>query len=399
MFDYIVLHGIYSWISEANRQAIVRFIGQKLKPGGVVYVSYNCMPGWAQAAPLQRLMRMFAEHRPGRSDRQAEAALAFAGRLKEAEALYFKVNQQLPARMERLPKQNKQYLAHEYLNEWWNAPYHADVAREMAAAKLSFVASATLAENFDGVVLNEAMRKVLAEIDDPVLVQTLRDYCFNQQFRRDIYLRGQPLVVAGEQRQRTFSLPYVLTVARKDLKLEFQLPMGKAKGTPAIYEPVADALSSESGATLAQIAALPAFKAQGPGGAAQTLAFLVGSGQAHPFVPGAETRAARRLNAVLARRTLNGADYTFVAAARLGSALNANMLQMVALQEAMASGAANPGVDMVAPKVWAGLRRLGRSLVKDGQPIRDDAAGIEEVKQQIGHFVAETLPVWRRLGV
>ncbi len=213
------------------------------------------MPGWAQAAPLQRLMRMFAEHRPGRSDRQAEAALAFAGRLKEAEALYFKVNQQLPARMERLPKQNKQYLAHEYLNEWWNAPYHADVAREMAAAKLSFVASATLAENFDGVVLNEAMRKVLAEIDDPVLVQTLRDYCFNQQFRRDIYLRGQPLVVAGEQRQRTFSLPYVLTVARKDLKLEFQLPMGKAKGTPAIYEPVADALSSESGATLAQIGA------------------------------------------------------------------------------------------------------------------------------------------------
>jgi len=399
MFDYIVLHGIYSWISEANRQAIVRFIGQKLKPGGLVYVSYNCMPGWAQAAPLQRLMRMYAEHRPGRSDRQAEAALAFANRLKEAEALYFKVNQQVPGRMEKLPKQNRQYLAHEYLNEWWNAPYHADVAREMAAAKLSFVASATLPENFEGVVLTEAMRKVLAEIDDPVLVQTLRDFCFNQQFRRDIYLRGQPLVAAGEQRQRTFSVPYVLTVARKDLKLEFQLPIGRAKGTPAIYEPVADALSSESGATLAQIAALPQFKTPGPGSAAQALAFLVSSGQAHPLVSSADPRAARRLNAVLARRTLNGADYSYIAAAHLGSALSVNLLQMLAVQEAMASGSAHPVADVIAPKVWAGLRRLGRSLVKDGKPIRDDAAGVEEVKQQIGGFISDTLPVWKRLGV
>jgi hypothetical protein len=365
----------------------------------VVYVSYNCMPGWAQAAPLQRLMRMYADHRPGRSDRQVEGALAFANRLKDAGALYFKANPTLPARMEKLPAQNKQYLAHEYLNEWWNAPYHADVAREMAAAKLSYVASATLPENFEGVVLSEPMRQALAEIDDPVLAQTLRDYCFNQQFRRDVYVRGQAVVPVVEQRQRLFGTSFALTVARKDLKIEFQLPTGKAKGTAEIYEPLADALAAEGGATLAQLAALPKFAGAGPGGVVQALSFLIGSGQVNPLIPGADARAARKLNAVIARRALQGADYTFLAAAKLGSALNANMLQLAAVHEAMASGSAQPNVDALAPKLWAALRRVGRSLVKDGKPITDDAAGVAEVANQIRSFVTETLPVWRRLGV
>lgn len=55
-FDIIGLHGIYSWINKENRQAIVRFIHRHLRPGGVVYISYNTMPGWAAVMPLRRLM-------------------------------------------------------------------------------------------------------------------------------------------------------------------------------------------------------------------------------------------------------------------------------------------------------------------------------------------------------
>jgi hypothetical protein len=63
------------------------------------------------------------------------------------------------------------------------------------------------------------------------------------------------------------------------------------------------------------------------------------------------------------------------------------------------SGTARLNVDALAPKLWAAIKRLGRSLVKDGQPIRDDAAGVAEVANQIRPFVAETLPVWRRFGI
>ena len=54
-FDYIGLHGIWSWISDPNRAVIVDFVRRKLKVGGVLYMSYNTYPGWAPMLPLQHL--------------------------------------------------------------------------------------------------------------------------------------------------------------------------------------------------------------------------------------------------------------------------------------------------------------------------------------------------------
>ena len=54
--DFIALHGVWSWISGENRRAIIDFINAKLKPGGVVYISYNALPGWAAHAPLRQLL-------------------------------------------------------------------------------------------------------------------------------------------------------------------------------------------------------------------------------------------------------------------------------------------------------------------------------------------------------
>jgi len=55
-FDVIALHGVYSWVAPSIRQAIVRFVGAKLKTGGALYVSYHAAPGWMPRAPLQRLI-------------------------------------------------------------------------------------------------------------------------------------------------------------------------------------------------------------------------------------------------------------------------------------------------------------------------------------------------------
>ena len=60
-FDYLGLHGIWSWISDENRQVIVDFIRKKLKVGGVLYISYNTLPGWGTFAPMRHLMTEHAE--------------------------------------------------------------------------------------------------------------------------------------------------------------------------------------------------------------------------------------------------------------------------------------------------------------------------------------------------
>src|SRR5580704_12829447 len=45
-FDYIVAHGVYTWVDRPTRAALREFIDRRLKPGGLAYISYNAMPGW-----------------------------------------------------------------------------------------------------------------------------------------------------------------------------------------------------------------------------------------------------------------------------------------------------------------------------------------------------------------
>jgi cyclopropane fatty-acyl-phospholipid synthase-like methyltransferase len=45
-FDYIICHGVYSWVPEQVRDAILRIARENLAPNGVAFISYNVQPGW-----------------------------------------------------------------------------------------------------------------------------------------------------------------------------------------------------------------------------------------------------------------------------------------------------------------------------------------------------------------
>ena len=80
-FDVIALHGIWTWISEENSRHIVDIIRRKLRVGGIVYISYNCFPGWAPAAPLRHLMKLHADLAGAEASgmvAKVEAAMDFA---------------------------------------------------------------------------------------------------------------------------------------------------------------------------------------------------------------------------------------------------------------------------------------------------------------------------------
>jgi SAM-dependent methyltransferase len=85
LFDYIVAHGVYSWVDIANQRALRRFFDRRLKPGGLVYVSYNAMPGWARDLPFQRLARELARASSGDSAARVDTALEIIRALVAAE--------------------------------------------------------------------------------------------------------------------------------------------------------------------------------------------------------------------------------------------------------------------------------------------------------------------------
>ena len=120
--DYIVLHGIWSWVSDANRRNIVEIIRKRLKVGGAVYMSYNTLPGWAVAMPLRQLMTLHAGS--AGSDVQGvvariDASIGFVGKLADAGARYFNANPAAKPRLDAIAGQNRHYVAHEYFNRDW----------------------------------------------------------------------------------------------------------------------------------------------------------------------------------------------------------------------------------------------------------------------------------------
>jgi SAM-dependent methyltransferase len=398
-FDVVALHGIYAWISPENRRCIVEFIDRRLKPGGLVYVSYNCMPGWAAMAPLQRLFREHADRQPDRSDQQMQAALAFAGRLKDAGSAYFSANPSLAARMEKLPTHSWNYLAHEYLNRHWHPLYHLDVAREMEGARLSYACSATISDNIDAAWLPPAAKALLAETRDRAWAETIRDFASNRQFRRDLFLRGVTPIGVLEQKERLGGLRFALALPRESVSFKFAAPVGDVTGQDAIYRPIADALASQP-MTAQEVAALPGLGGQPWAVVVQALSLLLHGGQIHPlpYDAGGEVGAsARRFNRAVVARARRGEVLPYVAAPATGSGVSASFADLVGLGAVLDNSDVTPAE--AASYAWTAMEQTGQRMMKDGKTLQSRDENVQELEGQVRKFFAEKLPVWRQLGV
>lgn len=59
-FDYIVLHGVWSWVNAKNKKYLQNIIKECLNLGGIVYISYNALPGWEGGFSLQKILKAFS---------------------------------------------------------------------------------------------------------------------------------------------------------------------------------------------------------------------------------------------------------------------------------------------------------------------------------------------------
>ena len=61
-FDYVVCHGVYSWVPAPVREKILDICRRNTTPQGVAYVSYNTYPGWHMRGMIRDMMLYHASH-------------------------------------------------------------------------------------------------------------------------------------------------------------------------------------------------------------------------------------------------------------------------------------------------------------------------------------------------
>ncbi len=249
--DYIVLHGIFTWVSDENRQHIINICSKKLRSGGLVYNSYNAKPGWSLGEPIQKLMinagKMFA----GNSVERFEKAVDLVDNFFKLDSRYLAINpSSINSTINLLKSRNKHYLIHEYFNEGWRAFYFPEIIDYLAPAKLSFAGEANVTSAYTLSLLPEEPRKFLAGIKDKTIQELFKDVLLNTVFRKDIYLRGHKFDLDIYQ-QRELLRKYKWALKKKLLpekkeNLKFNLPIGEVNGKPEIYKNIINQLETKN---------------------------------------------------------------------------------------------------------------------------------------------------------
>jgi SAM-dependent methyltransferase len=185
-FDFITLHGVFSWVSPELRRCILDIIRRHLNPGGLVEVTYNCMPGWASLLPVRTLLRYFSDKVTGNSAQRVTAALQEVQNLRKADVPLFH-DQPLAAQLvDKLLNADPHYVAHEYLNEHWTAFDFANVQKMFADINLHYAGRLPVHHNHWQLCAQQQFASQFSNSGE-VETETLKDHHANIMFRWDIY--------------------------------------------------------------------------------------------------------------------------------------------------------------------------------------------------------------------
>lgn len=330
--DFVSLHGLWSWVPAAVQDGIVRLLAAKVRPGGVVHVSYNSLPGWGGAIGMQRLLREVGRHAASRSDRQVEAGLKFVRALLDTQAVHLARSPMVRGLVERFETMPVAYLAHEYMNDQWAPCFMADVAGKLAAAKLEFVASANLPENFPDLTLSPEQRALVTSQDDPLLRELIKDQCLERQLRHDVYVRGVRRIGTPARDAALLDLHLALTIRPEDMPREAAMPAGSAELNQAFYQPIVQALR-DGPRQVGDLLELPDVEGRRDN-PAELVGVLVGLDFAEPAArpmagPG---DAALRFNRMMMQRLLKSEPLgrtVGIASHRLGTGLHASLCDLL----------------------------------------------------------------------
>lgn len=394
-FDFITLHGIYTWVNRENQLHIITFIERYLKPGGLVYLSYNAMPGWSSALPLQRLLVEYADAFPGRSDRQMQGAASFVKRMEAASANYFGAHPNLKSRLDMLQAKSSNYLVHEYMHRQWMPLYHADVARDLAGAKLEFVGSADLPMFYAKSYLNEEKEGIVETISDSAMRETIKDYFFNTSFRKDVFARGNRKLSSRKQVELLLNTGVMVLVAKEKINLNFKLTVGALQGKNELYAPLLAALY-ERPHRIGELMQLPSMDGQSLVDIVQAVVMLISSGQGMIYgnPPNeAELASSRKMNQEISRLSVYEDEYQALVSPLLKALLPLNQVERL-VYFALTSSELAQDIDSIVNFVWSAISSQDRRMMRNGIPLETVEDNLSEVRVQVSNALQQRLPVW-----
>lgn len=186
-FDYIIAHGVFSWVPTNVQDHMFQVCRQNLNENGIAYISYNTHPGWGMRGMIRDMM---CYHVEGFSDPQTQ--------IKQARSLLKFLSENVPERrnesyaqmltseLKLLEKQADYYLYHDHLEEVNDPIYFHEFADRAAKAELAYLGEASLASMLCSDFPPEVLKTLKQVAPNIVRMEQYMDFLRNRMFRQTL---------------------------------------------------------------------------------------------------------------------------------------------------------------------------------------------------------------------
>lgn len=183
-FDYIIAHGVFSWVADAIQEKMLAICQHNLAPNGVAYISFNTRPGWNMRSTLRDMMLYHAQQFDDipTQVQQIQALVRFLGEAtKEKKDLHSIFVQK---EFKVLREQPESYLFHDFLEEYNQPLYFHEFVTRVKQHSLQYLGDAHIHTMFH----EDLTPEITAQLQNLTVIhrEQYNDFLTNRSFRHSL---------------------------------------------------------------------------------------------------------------------------------------------------------------------------------------------------------------------
>lgn len=197
-FDYVICHGVYSWVPDIVKDKILEIISNVLSENGLAYVSFNAYPGWKTQSLIRDIM-LYSNKYYDNLDKneKIDRSKVILSMINEQKKL-FEDNKYFEESVNNVLNKDNYYLIHEYLEDYNDPMYLHEFDDKLVEKNLKHLSSVNLNDSFVTNYGDDVQKNILqlAKTDHVVKEQCI-DYIKNTLFKRSIIGRKENVIKAN----------------------------------------------------------------------------------------------------------------------------------------------------------------------------------------------------------
>ena len=194
-FDYIIVHGVFSWVPDIVKEKIIKICNENLTEEGIAYISYNTYPGWKEADKIREMMLYANKYFPEVSQGdKVQRGKAFISIVAEQMKIYTDVAEKkgdFIKQIEGILNMQDYYVGHEQLENINDPMYLHEFVDMLRKENLQYISDVGLRLSIASVYNDSTIEK-LQQLSqgDPVIKEQCLDYILDTKFRRSLICKG-----------------------------------------------------------------------------------------------------------------------------------------------------------------------------------------------------------------